>query len=581
MAAPAAAILTAPARRIAVMPVPLLVGLFCLVVYLHKPLVQSSLDNQPLRWGATLLATGRPLDYAKLGLPPNSYYSFRDTGDGRIRSHTPVGTAFLAAPFFAAARALGVPFTSGNVVFLDSLLATLLTAASAGMMAHLARRQGRRTAFFVGLAFGLGTAAYAVASRTLWQHTGQVFALLAGMCLLDAEKRSLERTALGVAMLALAAWCRPYVAPAIALLVLWEMRRGWKAALAVGAVVALAVGVWVLFNLRTTGNLLGTYVSSRVLQHEFWKTYSVSLWGTLASPNRGMFVFSPLLLMGVPAMVWHLARAHREPYKAVLALAVLAVVLPRGAFHGWFGGHTYGSRYMLDCAPFLMLLMAPFLHHALEVRRVLAVVPVALFLVSAGIQYLGATRDFESWNILMGMNTPANAWNRERTQIAHCLTRGESTRGPLRSAVRYALPPDGVINVSRDMGNEHVRYGISYQPPHGAQVMPPGAGLVFFTPKPDFAYVSLQLTGPVYPVDPTRIECLLNGRVFHTEVVKFTDWEFKRSTLIEVEGSRFVDGLNLMEFRVNRVFYPAASAAPFGVTIGKVVIRPVRGGVFR
>ena len=568
--------LKAPAWWIARMPVFLITALFCLGIYLYKPMVQSSLDNQPIRWGAVLLATGRPLNYALLGLPSNSYYSFRDMPDGTIRSHTPVGTAVLAAPFFAVAHGLGVPFIDENVVFLDSLLATLLMAASAGMMAWLVRREGRRTAFFIGLAFGLGTAAWAVASRALWQHTGEVFMLLVGMYLLDNEKRSLPRTVAGLAALGFAVWCRPYMVPAVGILVMWEMRRGWKVFVAGGAVIALVVGAWSLFNLKTTGNFLGTYLSARVLEHQFWNTYGVNLWGTLASPNRGMFVFSPVLLMAVPALLWWLVRARRAPAMAVLAVASLAVILPRGAFHGWFGGHTYGSRTMLDSAPFLLIMSAPFVRHAFEVRRWLMPIPVALLLLSAGIQYLGATRDFESWNVLMGMNVETNAWNTEKSQIMHCLTHGVSTRGPLRNPVNYILPRDGVINVSGDFRTPYVRGGVTFQPPHGAQILPPEARMVFFTERPSYGHISLQLAGPIYPFDLVRVDCLLNGHLFHTEVMRYVNWEFRRSMVKQVPGEYFVDGINVLEFRTDRVFYPSASASPFGVKIGKIVVRTVK-----
>ncbi len=565
----------APGWWISRMPVFLITALFCLGVYLYKPFVQSSLDNQPIRWGAALLATGRPLNYALLGLPGNSYYSFRDMPDGTIRSHTPVGTAVLAAPFFAVAHALGVPFIDENIVLLDSLLATLLMAASAGMMSWLVRREGRRTAFFVGLAFGLGTAAWAVASRSLWQHTGEVFMLLVGMCLLDGERRSLRRTVAGLAALGFAIWCRPYMLPAVGILVLWEMRRGWKVFAAGGGVIAFLVGVWAIYNLTTTGKLLGTYLSARVLEHQFWDTYGVNLWGTLASPNRGMFVFSPVLLMAVPVLLWWLIRARRAPAMAVLAVASLAVILPRGAFHGWFGGHTYGSRTMLDSAPFLLIMIAPFVRYAFEVRRWLAPIPVLLLLLSAGIQYLGATRDFESWNVLMGMNVDTNAWNYEKSQIMHCLTNGVSTRGPLGNPVNYILPRDGVINVSGNFNTPYVRGGVTFQPPHGAQILPPEARMVFFTPKPMAGHISLQLAGPIYPFDPVRVECFLNGHLFHTEVMRYVNWEFRRSMVKEVPGDYFVDGINLLEFRTDRVFYPSASASPFGVKIGKIVVRPV------
>ena len=97
----------------------------CFLVYSHRPLVQSSMDNQPLRWGAALLASQGTLNFANMGIDASRFYSMRTMPDGSIRSHTPIGTALLGAPVFWAARKLGMEFTSENVVFLDAFAAAL------------------------------------------------------------------------------------------------------------------------------------------------------------------------------------------------------------------------------------------------------------------------------------------------------------------------------------------------------------------------------------------------------------------------------------------------------------------------
>jgi hypothetical protein len=557
------------------MPVPALVAAIAFAVYCHKPLIQSSMDNQPLRWGAALIASQHTTDFSVIGMDPARFYCFRSMPDGSVRSHTPLGTAFLAAPVFAAARALGAEFTPENVVFLDSLSASLLTALAAGLLAWLARAQGRRTAFFVGISLALATASWSTASRNLWQHTGAQFALLGALALLEGNRKSLPRVMAGAAMLAFATWCRPFLAPACALLLAYELRHSWKAALSVVGVVGVLFSLWAAYNYATTGNMLGTYVAAKVMPTEPFRGFLTRLGGSLLSANRGMFVFSPLLLLGIPAVAWSLSRWRTDPRSAVLACAVLLTTLPRGFLQGWHGGHCYGSRYMLDAAALMLLVMAPLVRGLLQRNWWTASLPWALFALSASIQYLGVTRDFESWNIVMKMNLPDNAWTWRKGQIAHCLTYGESTRGPRLDAQAYNLPADGVIDPKgRAPDNRFIRYGVTYQDPWGPWLMPPRAGLLVNLPRQMPLKLRVEVTSEAFQYDPTIISYYWNGTKFQELVMQKKDFGFTNVGWFDVPEKLVRPGLNTLEIRVSRAYYPGASPAALGAALGKVIIQP-------
>ena len=75
--------------------------------------------------------------------------------------------------------------------------------------------------------------------------------------------------------------------------------------------------------------------------------------GLLVSPNRGLLIFSPVVAFvpaGLPALIRD--RWRSPAFWCFAAAAVQFVVY--GSYSVWWGGHTYGPRYMLDLIPLLV-----------------------------------------------------------------------------------------------------------------------------------------------------------------------------------------------------------------------------------
>ncbi len=95
----------------------------------------------------------------------------------------------------------------------------------------------------------------------------------------------------------------------------------------------------------------------------------------LLSPDRGLFVTSPVLLLTIPGARSLLAgRLKRE---ALLAAGIAgAFVIFVASFSGWHGGSAAGPRYLLPVLPFLFLLAAAALGRFPRAFRVLGVTGV-------------------------------------------------------------------------------------------------------------------------------------------------------------------------------------------------------------
>ena len=107
----------------------------------------------------------------------------------------------------------------------------------------------------------------------------------------------------------------------------------------------------------------------------------------LFSPYRGLFLYSPVFLLSLPAIWLWIRDNPRRPLPWLCAANMAAYVLLLACFAGWHGGATPGPRYLTASLPFWVL---P-LHRIMKVKRLrpvlalLAAVSVMNMLVVAAV----------------------------------------------------------------------------------------------------------------------------------------------------------------------------------------------------
>jgi hypothetical protein len=79
----------------------------------------------------------------------------------------------------------------------------------------------------------------------------------------------------------------------------------------------------------------------------------------LFRPYRGLFLFSPVLVLGVVGLGSMLAGRGRRAEAALFAAIFVLFVLMNLSFNGWHGGSSFGPRYLIPALPFLALPLAP------------------------------------------------------------------------------------------------------------------------------------------------------------------------------------------------------------------------------
>lgn len=83
-----------------------------------------------------------------------------------------------------------------------------------------------------------------------------------------------------------------------------------------------------------------------------------ALWGLTFSPYRGLFLLSPFLLLAVPGFYFGMRRAGLRVETALCLWATVAFFLFTSSSAMWWGGFTFGPRYLISCLPFTALVVA-------------------------------------------------------------------------------------------------------------------------------------------------------------------------------------------------------------------------------
>jgi hypothetical protein len=122
---------------------------------------------------------------------------------------------------------------------------------------------------------------------------------------------------------------------------------------------ALALGLFVALNLAVYGAPLSRYYRAAIGGLEPGEHILEALAGTLVSPARGLFVFSPVLLFAVPGAVAAVGGSRRHELHGWLAAVVVLHWITISSFRSWWGGHSYGPRLFSDILPYLVYFLIP------------------------------------------------------------------------------------------------------------------------------------------------------------------------------------------------------------------------------
>jgi hypothetical protein len=318
------------------------------------------------------------LDEFHLAPPNEPLPHFLTERDGHVYDAYPPVAPLVALPLYAIPVWLHVPsnpIVLGNVV--SKVAASAMAAGSASFLwlALLQLGYSRRTSCLVCGAYGLGTSIWSTASQGLWTHSPAVLAFALALWLMT---RGLNASALAV--MAVAGLARPVMLLVLPVWVyaavgipgardsaqrvrLW-MQSAWRVSYPAAAVAVAGLG----YNVWLSGSVFGT---AEARNANWTAAFGASgMWdghfaegalGLLASPSRGLVIYSPILLLALGG-AWRAFRvslpsAHARLMRSA-ALSFVIAYLAYSKYLLWWAGHAYGPRYLTDVMPCACLVMA-------------------------------------------------------------------------------------------------------------------------------------------------------------------------------------------------------------------------------
>jgi hypothetical protein len=283
--------------------------------------------------------------------------------------------------------------------------AVIVAALTAVFLHRLLLQLGlAEVALATTLATALGSNLWMVGSQSPWLHGTVALFLTLGLWLL-ALPIARWRLAAGGLALALAVCARPTSAVFAVPLALWALaslgRRALWLLVPAAAVGALLLAYnWTVFENPTGGmaEIEGMGHAQHGVEGVITREPLTSLAGTLLSPSRGLFVYSPWALLALAALPATRARIAAFPMLHAAGLGLLLFAGVNAAYAVWWGGWSFGPRYWTEAMPLFGVLLGFALAWARRRSRLLLSAFGLAIGASIGLQAIGAFYYPSSWN---------------------------------------------------------------------------------------------------------------------------------------------------------------------------------------
>lgn len=353
--------------------------------------------------------------------------------NGRLVSRYPIAPAILALPFY------GIPLGTGwlaqphrdwlvfpwSVFYPAKFAAAFITALAVVMFFFCARELAdTRTSALVTLAFAFGTSVWSTASQALWQHTPSLLFQLIGIWfVLRGRRYGALAVAPGALFFSAATVARTNNALAALLFTLYVLIE-YRAAFGRWILWALPPALLAMtYNTLYNGSPFVFGYQEGFTQTMTWLRVDGIL-GLFLSPSRGLFIYSPFLVLALygawlvlqqpKVAVFKTCLVHenltglawRFNFCVTVIFVVSAYIL--SMFQHWDGGWGYGPRLLVDALPYLAFLLIPALPRVRGIARGMFVSALgyAIILQMFGLWDYGIrwhwhweNYDFDVWNI--------------------------------------------------------------------------------------------------------------------------------------------------------------------------------------
>ena len=297
--------------------------------------------------------------------------------NGRLVSRTPIVASILALPFY------GIPLGTGwlaqphrdwlvfpwSAFYPAKFAAAFITALAVTMFFFCARELANtRTSALVTIAFAFGTSVWSTASQALWQHTPSLlFQMIGVWFVLRGRKRGALAVAPGALFFSAATVARTNNAVAALLFTLYVFIE-YRPALVRWILWAIPpAALAMIYNALYNGSPFVFGYQDGFLHLMTWLRVE-GIIGLFLSPSRGLFIYSPFLVLAIYGALLVRQESHWRFYLCAAIIFIISTYL-LSVYHYWDGGWGYGSRMIVDALPYLVFLLIPALPHVRGIAR--------------------------------------------------------------------------------------------------------------------------------------------------------------------------------------------------------------------
>jgi hypothetical protein len=347
-------------------------------------------------------------------IQPENIVSFISRSNN-LYSVYPIVTPVLVTPLYVipyiAMMALHIPLDMSNstcflIVFvMEKIAASFITSAALVVFfAGLKEIVRKNIALITTLILAFGTCMWSINSQALWQHgmIALLFSILFYLVVRNEKQEDFRIYILLGIFSALLVFTRPsdmFLALPTFVYTAFRKRPYFLTYCVSGIITALP---FLMYNESAAGNIFGGY-GSLLSEFSFGFQALVHLAGVLISPNRGLFIYTPIALLSLLGILKIKSRIKNPELQRLFycfGIAFILEILVYSTFNCWWAGTTYGPRFFSGSLPLIFILAGIFLdslgnsdkndRRDSASARIVCLVIVSLILWSVFVQIVGA-----------------------------------------------------------------------------------------------------------------------------------------------------------------------------------------------
>ncbi|MGH2544508.1 MAG: hypothetical protein ACRDIB_17080 [Ardenticatenaceae bacterium] len=344
---------------------PLCAALFVFVLAFVSPISYAGSDSH-----FTLLVSQALLEYQTFALDayrdaaPAQFEAFAYQllhNDGHVYYSYPIGTPIFAAPLVSLLNLLGYDMVNtAHNYLLQNLLSALLSALSFYFIYKIGRCYlSRRASLLITTISLLGSVLISAMATALWSLDFAVVLMLASLYLLARYDGGRDRAGAAYplgALLFLAYLARPTAAIFIAGLLLYLFLRVRATLLKVVVTLVLLFTTFAALSWLQYQSFLPPYYSTSKWFGTAGAAPLTALLGLLVSPSRGLFIYSPFVLV---VLFGGLLLLHHRPVPTLLWISYgwfFTHLFTVAGTAMWWGGYSFGPRLLADALPAVVMI---------------------------------------------------------------------------------------------------------------------------------------------------------------------------------------------------------------------------------